>query len=110
MACRIEAEEIIEQLRLPQPVGCTAIYSRSDGILAWSSCHVDGPDTENVAVPSSHVGLVSNPLVLAALTDRLARLDAEHLPFSWSTCLRSMLTAEPSPAGNGRRWGIGLSG
>ena len=56
------------------PVRCTAIYSRTDGIVPWRGCVLDeGERTENVEVISSHVGLVSNPLALAAVADRLAQ-------------------------------------
>lgn len=94
------AEEVLETLRKPLPVPTTAIFSRTDGILHWRSCAVDGPDTENVAVPSSHIGLVSNPLALAALTDRLAHTDSAHVPFGWRGCVQRMFTmsspSEPS--------------
>ena len=43
------------------------------------------------AVPSSHVGLVSNPLVLAAVTDRLAQDPAAPEPFSWRRILGTSL-------------------
>ena len=91
------AEEFLATLREPLPVPTTAIYSRSDGLLHWRSCAVEGPDTENVAVPSSHVGLVSNPLALAALTDRLAHIDSPHVTFGWRGCVQRMF-ATPSPA------------
>jgi len=81
------AHEILELLRSSLPVPCTAIFSRTDGILHWRSCTVDGPDAENVPVLSSHIGLVSNPLALAVLTDRLSIAGAEHMAFSWRRCL-----------------------
>ena len=91
------ALDTLEQLRQPLPVPTTAIFSRSDGLLHWSSCTVDGPDTENIAVHSSHVGLVSSPLVLAALTDRLAHIDsASHAPFSWRGCVQRMFVETPT--------------
>ncbi len=87
------AEEALETLRQPLPVPTTAIFSRSDGLLHWRSCTVDGPDTENVAVHSSHVGLVSSPLVLAVLTDRLAHIDSAHAPFDWRGCVQRLFTS-----------------
>jgi pimeloyl-ACP methyl ester carboxylesterase len=93
------AGETLEMLRRPLPVPTTAIFSRSDGLLHWHSCAVDGADAENVAVHNSHVGLVSSPLVLAALTDRLAHIDsASCVPFSWRGCLQRMF-AMPSLSG-----------
>ena len=87
------AREIVESLREPLTVPCTAIYSKTDGILNWHSCALDpatdgGPWTENIAVPSSHVGLVSNPLALAVLADRLAQDPSAPEPFSWPRCLK----------------------
>ncbi len=50
------------------------------------------PEGENISVPSSHVGLVSNPLALAAVEDRLAQDPTDPQPFHWVTCLeRSVL-------------------
>jgi hypothetical protein len=92
------AEDALETLRKPLPVPTTAIFSRSDGLLDWRSCMVDGPNSENVAVHSSHVGLVSNPLVLAVLTDRLAHIDsAPHVPFSWWICVQRIVFETLSP-------------
>ena len=71
------AEKVIDELRGPLPVPTTAIWSRSDGIVGWRGCQVeeteDGPTARNVAVPSSHLGLASNPFALAAVTRALAR-------------------------------------
>jgi hypothetical protein len=87
------AREIVDMLRQPLEVPCTAIYSKTDGILNWHSCALDpsidgGPTTENIAVPSSHVGLVSNPLALAVLADRLAQDPDAPEPFAWGPCLK----------------------
>lgn len=67
------ALEVVETLRRPLPVPATAIWSRTDGIVNWRGCTLDEAEGENVAVPSSHVGLLTNPVALAALTDRLAQ-------------------------------------
>ena len=82
------AREVMETVRRPLPVPCTAIYSRTDGITSWRSCRLDdGARCENIAVPSSHVGLVSNPLALAAIVDRLAQDPSDIAPFSWPAAL-----------------------
>jgi pimeloyl-ACP methyl ester carboxylesterase len=98
------AREIVDTLRQPLDVPSTAIYSKTDGITHWQACTLDdGPTTENIAVPSSHVGLVSNPLALAVLDDRL-RQDPQHpQPFRWSRCLWQatlgpVVDDEPHPA------------
>lgn len=89
------ARDIVDELRGPLDVPVTAIWSRTDGIAHWRGCRVDGPLTENVEVPSSHVGLTSHPLALVAVVDRLAQDPADWQPFSWRTALarRARLTA-----------------
>lgn len=66
-------------LAAPQ-VPTTAIYSRSDGVVAWQACvqREDHPMIENVEVDGSHCGLVWNPAVLKVVADRLA-----HAPGAW---------------------------
>ena len=61
------AEEVIDELREPLLVFSTAIWSKTDGIVPWRGCALDdgARRRENIAVPSSHIGLVSNPLALA---------------------------------------------
>jgi pimeloyl-ACP methyl ester carboxylesterase len=97
------AREIVEELRGPVPARCTAIFSKTDGILNWRSCELDeGEMCENITVPSSHVGLVSNPLALAVLADRLAQDPEDPEPFDWSRCLRrSLAGVGASGAGTG---------
>lgn len=58
----------------PPPVPCTAIYSRSDGIVAWRSCMEDAaPGIENVEVAGSHLGLAYNRQAIRAVAEALAR-------------------------------------
>jgi pimeloyl-ACP methyl ester carboxylesterase len=60
--------------RVPPPVPCTAIYSKSDGVVAWRCSLEDpAPNTENVEVIGSHFGLGVNPQVLRVIAARLAR-------------------------------------
>jgi pimeloyl-ACP methyl ester carboxylesterase len=61
-------------LRTPPPVPTTSIYSRSDGVVAWQACiGKPGPQSENIEVESSHLGLVWHPDVLRVVGDRLAQ-------------------------------------
>ncbi len=63
-----------EPMRMPLPVPSTAIFSRSDGIVAWQGClEQEGPRSENIEVEGSHCGLGHNPAVLYAIADRLAQ-------------------------------------
>ncbi|MGH8460197.1 MAG: esterase/lipase family protein [Stenotrophobium sp.] len=64
--------EGFQRRRVPPPVPCVAIYSRTDGIVEWHCSREEEADnTENVEVFSSHFGLPYNPLVLRALAARL---------------------------------------
>ena len=67
----IEAR-VAERDRVPLSVPVTAIYSRSDGVVAWEAC-IDriNPATEHVEVASTHIGLGLNPDVFAIVADRL---------------------------------------
>ncbi len=66
--------EGFERRRVPPPVPCTAIYSKSDGIVDWRCAMEDpAPNTENVEVRGSHTGLGVNVQVLRVIAERLAR-------------------------------------
>jgi pimeloyl-ACP methyl ester carboxylesterase len=92
------APDVIERLRSPLPVPTTAIYSRTDGIVAWQ-CSVQeaGPQTENIEVEASHVGLGVNPAVLYAIADRLAQPEGQWQPFDRSG-LRQLVYRDPAAA------------
>lgn len=71
-----------ERMRTPPPVPSTAIFSRSDGIVAWQGClEQEGPTSENIEVEGSHCGLGHNPAVLYAIADRLAQSEGAWRPF-----------------------------
>lgn len=60
--------------RVAPPVPCTAVYTRSDGIVHWRCAMEDAaPNTENVEVRGSHTGLGVNVQVLRVIAERLAR-------------------------------------
>src|SRR6185437_8404246 len=62
-----------EAMKLPPPVPSTAIYTRTDGIVAWRGClEQESAMTQNIEVEGSHCGLGHNPAVLYAIADRLA--------------------------------------
>jgi pimeloyl-ACP methyl ester carboxylesterase len=72
-------------MRVPPPVPSTAIFSRSDGIVAWQGClEQEGPTSENIEVEGSHCGLGHNPAVLFAIADRLAQPIGRWRPFDRS--------------------------
>jgi pimeloyl-ACP methyl ester carboxylesterase len=85
---RIDDENVMAQIReseLPPPVRSTAIFSKSDGVVAWQNCmEPEAPTTDNIEVYGSHCGLGVNPGVLYAVADRLALPDGEWQPFDRS--------------------------
>jgi pimeloyl-ACP methyl ester carboxylesterase len=84
-----------ERMRTSPPVLSTAIFSRSDGIVAWQGCmERQGPEAENIEVEGSHCGLGHNPLALYAVADRLAQADGEWRPFDRSG-LRGRVYPDP---------------
>jgi pimeloyl-ACP methyl ester carboxylesterase len=68
------------------PVPATSIYSRSDGVVNWQTCHLRPSDTaENIEVYlASHVGLGVNPAALWAVADRLAQGEGQFRQFDRS--------------------------
>ena len=68
-----ELERIVDRHeRVPIPVPLTAVYSRSDGIVAWEAC-LDrwNARAEHVEVRSTHLGLVASPEVFRLLARKL---------------------------------------
>jgi pimeloyl-ACP methyl ester carboxylesterase len=64
------------------PVPSTAIYSKTDGIVAWQNCiEPESATTDNVEVLGSHCGLGVNPIALFAIAERLAQPEGEWKPF-----------------------------
>jgi len=79
----------------------TAVYSRTDGVVAWQTCvDVAGPLAENVEVRGSHCGLGHNPAALFVVADRLAQPVGGWSPFRAPALLRrfypSPVSAPPS--------------
>ena len=65
-------------LRVP----ATSVYTRADGIVAWSACrYAVRPRRQNVEVRGSHLGLAHNPAVLWLLADRLGQTEGRWKPF-----------------------------
>jgi pimeloyl-ACP methyl ester carboxylesterase len=85
------------------PVPTTAIYSRSDGIVAWQSCRLEeGPASENIEVASSHLGIGHHPVALLTIADRLAQPEGAWTrftpPASWRWPLAPRLEPRPDEA------------
>src|SRR5215472_954820 len=83
------------QMKTPPPVPATAIFSRSDGIVAWQGClEQEGPTAENIEVEGSHCGLGHNPVALYAIADRLAQPEGRWQRFDRGG-LRSFVYPDP---------------
>jgi pimeloyl-ACP methyl ester carboxylesterase len=73
---------LLQQIKEAPPVPTTSIYSKTDGIVAWQcSINDPGPQTENIEVQASHVGMGLNPLALYIVADRLAQPVGRWQPF-----------------------------
>lgn len=83
----------------PVSVPCTAIYSRTDGVVSWRAClERDTPLTENVEIVGSHSGMAMNPAAVHVIADRLAQPAGEWRRFDRDAGLRSFIYPEPSYA------------
>jgi pimeloyl-ACP methyl ester carboxylesterase len=66
----------------PPPVPTTSILSRRDGVVHWSaSLNPATEKSENILIPSSHVGMGMNPIALGIIMNRLAQTDGEWKPY-----------------------------
>ena len=92
---KVEHWHVLRNIRTPPPVPSTAIFTRTDGIVAWRGCMEHQTElTENIEVEGSHCGLGHNPLVLYAVADRLAQAEDSWKPFQ-RTGLRSLVYRDP---------------
>lgn len=88
-----------ERMKQPPPVPATAIFSRTDGIVAWQGClERESPTSENIEIDSSHCGLGHNPAALYAIADRLAQPEGEWRKFERSG-LRALVYPDPYRSG-----------
>ena len=72
----------MEHVQPTPSVPTTSIFSRTDGVVAWRcSIEESGPQSENIEVIGSHLGLGAHPAVLYALADRLAQPEGQWKPF-----------------------------
>jgi dienelactone hydrolase len=66
---------IERRLRQNPPVPTTAIYSKTDGVVAWNACTArESQRCENIEVScASHCGMGTHPQVLRILVERLSQ-------------------------------------
>ena len=79
---KAEFRELVEQLSVPPSVPTTSIYTKTDGVVHWSSSiEVEEDHTDNIEVRTSHCGLGFNASTLYAVADRLAQPEGEWKRF-----------------------------
>lgn len=83
--------------KIAPPVPCTAVYSKTDGVVPWQSCieHVEQTN-ENVEIFGSHVGMGFHPHVLHVIADRLGQSKKGWQPFDRKTLSRRCIFPTPS--------------
>ena len=89
-----------EDARAPIPTPSTAIYSKSDGVVHWSTCleyHSD--HAENVEIIGSHSGMAMHPVSAYVIADRLAQPDGQWQPFTPPAGLKGLLLPTPASPG-----------
>ncbi|MEB3065057.1 esterase/lipase family protein [[Mycobacterium] zoologicum] len=100
-AAELNLLTVQEHERPPLTVPATSVYTRNDGFAPWhlSIDAIDrdavNPRAENIAVRATHIGLASNPAVLAVLFDRLAQPLGQWRPFVPPSSMRRLF---PRPA------------
>ncbi len=72
----------IQRVRETPPVPTTALFSRSDGIVAWPCCVQESERlAESIEVTASHIGMGVNPFAWYAIADRLAQREGHWRAF-----------------------------
>ena len=69
------AATVLEREQQPLKKQVFAVYSRSDGVVAWRACidTFDNPSVEHHEIDASHLGMVNSPRVFRLVADLLAR-------------------------------------
>ena len=75
---RIDAASAAAQLNAPPETPVTALYTKSDGIVAWESCReIEGARRESIELRGAHGTMVRNPAAWRIIADRLAQPEGE---------------------------------
>ena len=87
----------LEGRRPPLQRPATAIYTRTDGFVRWTTClEAAGSQRENVEVRATHTGLAANPSALFVVADRLAQPEDAWRPFQPPPAARYFFPAPPT--------------
>ena len=80
----------------PLPVPTSALYSKTNGVVHWSSClEFEGAQSENIEMLGSRSGMAHNPLGFHVLADRLAQREGEWQPFKRKRGCRTVVFPKP---------------
>jgi len=103
----VEDAQVTANLHHPPPVPTTAIFSRSDGIVAWQCCVEDvSPQSESIEVRSSHSGMGHHRAALYAIADRLAQPEHSWKPFDRGG-MRALFYPRPHQSKSDGSWRSG---
>ena len=85
-----EFREKIAQASKPVPkTPCTAIFSKTDGIVNWKIAQeIESNIAENIEVKSAHTGLGMNASVMYLIADRLRQNEGQWGKFNKSSSER----------------------
>lgn len=80
------AAEIAHLVEKLPPVPFTAIYTKTDGVVAWDNSieEQESSIAQNIRVEGSHCGLGHNAMVLYCIADRLAQPEHHWQKFSFT--------------------------
>jgi pimeloyl-ACP methyl ester carboxylesterase len=70
------------EFNAPPAVPVTAVYTKSDGIVAWQSCReVESATRESIEIRGPHGTMVRNPAAWRIIADRLAQREGDWRPY-----------------------------
>ncbi len=97
---KVVLPRIPDRVREPLPVPSTAVYSRTDGIVAWADClDIVDEHHDNVEIYGSHCGLGYNPAAMVVIADRLAQSPGFWEPFEAPAPLAHLYPTVPQLSG-----------
>jgi pimeloyl-ACP methyl ester carboxylesterase len=76
--------EIAKRISIPPDLPFTSIYSKTDGVVHWSSSlEIITPIHENIEIPgASHLGLGHNPMSMYVVANRLSQKRENWKPYN----------------------------
>jgi len=79
---RVDPTSAVAAFNLPPDVPVTAIYTKSDGIVAWQSCReIEGERRESIEIRGAHGTMVRSPAAWRLIADRLAQPEGAWRPY-----------------------------